>query len=68
MRDIKDVAAEEIIEIAIPFDSINASINEEVQLVVVVSRGEEELERWPKSGYLSFEVPTEEYEAIRWCV
>ena len=62
VRDIKDVAAEEIIEIAIPFDSINASINEEVQLVVVVSRGEEELERWPKSGYLSFDVPTEEFD------
>jgi len=68
VQDIEKVAVDEIIEIAIPFKAIKASVNEEVQLVVVVSRGEEELERWPKTGYLSFEVPTEEFEAIRWCV
>ncbi|MBI5755299.1 MAG: glycoside hydrolase [Nitrospirae bacterium] len=66
--DIGDVAAREIIEMAIPFRAMKVTINEEVQFIVSVFRGEEELERWPKSGYFSFDVPTEEFEAIRWCV
>ena len=67
-KNIESVAAKDIIEIAIPFRLMNVSANEEVQFVVAVCRGEEEIERWPTRGYLSFDVPTEEFEAIRWCV
>jgi len=68
VHEIDRVAVKDIIEIAIPFKVIKVSANEEVQFIVAVSRGEEEIERWPKRGYLSFDVPTEEFEAIRWCV
>ncbi|MDD5435538.1 MAG: hypothetical protein PH343_08920, partial [Nitrospira sp.] len=68
MQEIDNVAAVDIIEIAIPFKLLKASANEEVQFLITLNRGEEELERWPSPGYLSFDIPTEEFEAIRWCV
>ena len=68
VQGVERVAAKEIIEIAIPFRMLQVSANEEVQFVIFVCRGEEEIERWPARGYLSFEVPTEEFDAIRWCV
>jgi hypothetical protein len=68
VQDMDKVAAKDIIEMAIPFSLIKVSANEEVQFVISVCRGEEEIERWPARGYLSFDVPTEEFEAIRWCV
>lgn len=68
IQDIANVAALDIIEIGIPFKLLKAASNEEVQFLITLSRGEEELERWPSPGYLSFDVPTEEFEAIRWCV
>ena len=67
-QDINKAAAKDIIEIAIPFKLMKVSANEEVQFIISVARGEEEIERWPGRGYLSFDVPTEEFEAIRWCV
>ncbi len=68
VQDIKNVAADEIIEIAIPFKLMKASTNDEVQFIVCVSRDGEDLERWPRHGYFSFDVPTEEFEATRWYV
>ncbi|MBI5406459.1 MAG: glycoside hydrolase [Nitrospirae bacterium] len=68
VQGVERVAAKEIIEIAVPFRMLQVSANEEVQFVISVCRGEEEIERWPARGYLSFEVPTEEFDAIRWCV
>lgn len=68
VHEIEGAAVRDIIELAIPFRFMKVSANEEVQFIIVVSRGEEEIERWPRRGYLSFDVPTEEFEAIRWCV
>jgi hypothetical protein len=68
VQTIEQAAARDIIEVAIPFRLMQVSANEEVQFVVSVCRGGEEIERWPSRGYLSFDVPTEEFEAIRWCV
>lgn len=68
VQNIESVAVKDIIEIAVPFRLIRVLPNEEVHFIVSVLRGDEEIERWPKRGYLSFDVPTEEFEAIRWCV
>ncbi len=66
--NISSIAAREIIELAAPFELIRAMPKDEVNLFVTVRRGEIELEKWPYRGYISFNVPTEDFEAIMWHV
>jgi alpha-amylase/alpha-mannosidase (GH57 family) len=68
VREVSTVAVGEIVEAGIPFDLLRMSPNEEVQFFLVLRKDGEEIERWPQRGYLSFEVPTEDFEAQRWCV
>lgn len=63
-----EVAAKDIIELAIPFEHLEAIPGQEVQFVVLVRANGQELERCPPWGYLSFTVPTEEFEALMWQV
>jgi alpha-amylase/alpha-mannosidase (GH57 family) len=65
---LTSIAAREIIEMAAPFESIEAKPKDEVQFFVTVRRNEIELEKWPYRGYISFTVPTENFEAIMWHV
>ena len=62
------IAARDIIELALPFDAIQAKPRDEVNLFVTVRRDDVELEKWPYRGYISFNVPTEDFEAIMWHV
>ncbi len=62
------IAAREIIELSMPFDTIQAMPGDEINFFVTVRRGDVELEKWPYRGYISLEVPTEDFEAIMWHV
>jgi len=66
--DITSIAAREIIEMAIPFELIHAMPRDEVDFFVTIRRDEIELEKWPYRGYIAFNVPTEDFEAIMWHV
>ncbi|MGC2424707.1 MAG: glycoside hydrolase family 57 protein [Nitrospirota bacterium] len=63
-----NIAAREIIELAMPFDVIMAKPGDEINFFVTVRRDDVELEKWPYRGYISLEVPTEDFEAIMWHV
>jgi len=65
---INSVAADEIIEIAVPFETINVRQNDVVQAFVTVKRDGSEIEKWPFRGYIQFIVPTEDFEATMWQV
>lgn len=65
---ISTIAAHDIIEIALPFSSLNLKEKDEVAFIVVVKRDDAELEKWPYKGYISFNVPTPDFEAIMWQV
>ncbi len=65
---ISRVAIDEVVEAAVPFESIGAKAGEEIQLYVSLRQKGHELERWPQRGTISIQRPTEEYEAIRWSV
>jgi len=65
---LSSIAAGEIIEMAVPFDMIGAMPRDEVNFFVTVRREEVEIEKWPYRGYISFNVPTEDFEAIMWHV
>lgn len=67
-QKLTSIAARDIIEMAIPFSLIDAMPKDEVQFFVTIRRKEIELEKWPYRGYISFVVPTENFEAIMWHV
>jgi alpha-amylase/alpha-mannosidase (GH57 family) len=62
------IAARDIIELALPFEAIEAKPRDEINFFVTVRRGEVELEKWPYRGYIALNVPTEDFEAIMWHV
>ena len=62
------IAVRDIIELAVPFTAIEAKPRDEVNIFVTIRRGDSELEKWPYRGYISFEVPTADFEAIMWYV
>ncbi len=65
---IHNVAANDIIELAVPFEALGVKPNDEVQLFVTVERGGSEIEKWPYRGYILIKVPTEDFEAMMWQV
>ncbi len=65
---INTVAANEIIELAVPFDLLGVKPNDEVHFFITVERGGSEVEKWPYRGYIQFKVPTDDFEATMWQV
>ncbi len=65
---INTVAANEIIELAVPFDLLGMKPNDEVQIFVTVERAGSEVEKWPFRGYIQLKVPTDDFEAMMWQV
>ena len=65
---INTVAANDIIELAVPFELLGVKANEEVQIFVTVERSGSEVEKWPFRGFIQFKVPTDDFEAMMWQV
>jgi alpha-amylase/alpha-mannosidase (GH57 family) len=65
---INTVAANDVIELAVPFDLLGVKPNDEVQIFVTVEHAGSEVEKWPFRGYIQFKVPTEDFEATMWQV
>ncbi len=57
-----------IIELAVAFEKLGFRPEEEVHFFLRVQTGKMELERHPRSGYLSFTVPDRDFERILWQV
>jgi hypothetical protein len=65
---INTVAANEIIELAVPFGLLGVKPNDDIQVFVTVERLGSEIEKWPFRGYIQFKVPTDDFEAMMWQV
>ncbi|HEX9020074.1 MAG TPA: glycoside hydrolase family 57 protein [Nitrospirota bacterium] len=65
---INTVAANEIIELAVPFDLLGVKPNEDVRIFVTVERSGSEVEKWPYRGYIQFKAPTDDFEGMMWQV
>jgi hypothetical protein len=65
---INTVAANDIIELAVPFDLLGLKPKDEIHLFVTVERAGSEVEKWPSRGYIQFKVPTDDFEATMWQV
>ena len=66
IRDISDVAVQDIFEIGIPFSDLNAGEKEEINFFISIMNNDEEIERHPWRGYISVTVPTPDFEAMMW--
>ena len=53
---------------AIPFAELGLARGDRVALAVHVLRGDVELERFPRFGYVTLTVPDEDFERIHWRV
>ncbi len=65
---INTVAANEIIELAIPFEMLGVKPNDELHFFITVERKGSEVEKWPYRGFIQVKVPTEDFEATMWQV
>ncbi|NPV92148.1 MAG: glycoside hydrolase [Firmicutes bacterium] len=66
-RPIERFGLEEVLELAVPLDTIGLNENDEFHLSVVVENEKGELERWPSDDYINVRVPGVSPEPDRWC-
>jgi alpha-amylase/alpha-mannosidase (GH57 family) len=62
------MAMNKVIELAVDFSTLGLSAGDGVDFHVAIHKGPIEIERWPRSGYIEFAVPGEDFEASMWTV
>jgi alpha-amylase/alpha-mannosidase (GH57 family) len=65
---INGVAANDVIELAIPFELLGVKPNDEIHCFITVERKGSEIEKWPYRGFIQVKVPNEDFEAMMWQV
>jgi alpha-amylase/alpha-mannosidase (GH57 family) len=58
----------QVLEIAVPFGALGIGAGTKVALSLHVLRGEVEVERLPRYGYVTFSVPDRDFEGVHWRV
>ncbi len=67
-EEIGQAAFAQVLEIALPFAPLGLAPGMKLALSVHVLRGEVEVERLPRYGYLAFTVPDADFEHVNWRV
>jgi hypothetical protein len=57
-----------VVELSIPFEPLALERGASLAVAVHALRGEVEVERLPRTGYLTFAVPDEDFERAHWRV
>jgi len=65
-RDLSSIAIKDILEMTVPFKDLQAKENDEMTLFIKILKNGEEMERYPWRGYISFRVPTPDFESLLW--
>jgi hypothetical protein len=66
IRDITDIAIQDVFEIGIPFGDLQAKEKDEISICISIIKNGEEIERCPWRGHLTLTVPTPDFEAMMW--
>ena len=61
-----DIAVDKILEMGIAFKDIDVKSGIRVGFTVMLLKNEIELERWPRTGQISFVVPDEKFLSLMW--
>ena len=59
-------AALRILEVAVPYASIEAGAKTDINVTLAVYRGENEVEKWPTRGIINITVPGSDFEEQNW--
>jgi hypothetical protein len=65
---IRTMAVDKVMEIALPFHKINAKPRDHFRFSVEILEGDAVLERHPQNGFFEFSVPTATFELENWQV
>ncbi len=65
-KDSPHIGADSIIELAVSFVDLQFLPREKVHFFVQVLRGELEVERYPRTGYLTLAIPDRDFESDHW--
>jgi alpha-amylase/alpha-mannosidase (GH57 family) len=63
---LSQIGLGKIIELSLPLEALQFRPQEEIHFVLQVQRGNLEVERVPRNGYLSLRIPDREFEFINW--
>jgi alpha-amylase/alpha-mannosidase (GH57 family) len=66
--DLGEAAFAQVLELAVPFAALGLAPGMKVALSVHALRGEVEVERLPRYGFLAFTVPDADFEHVNWRV
>lgn len=66
IKDVTDVAIQDIFEIAIPFNDLRAKEKDEINISISITKNSEDIERCPWRGHIALTVPTPDFEAMMW--
>jgi alpha-amylase/alpha-mannosidase (GH57 family) len=66
--ELGKIAFAQVAELSIPFDTLDLHPGARVALCVHALRGEVEVERMPRYGFVAFTVPDPDFERIHWRV
>ncbi len=66
--DLGQGAFAQVLELAVPFAALGLAPGMKVALSVHALRGEVEVERLPRYGFLAFTVPDADFEHVNWRV
>ncbi len=61
-------AVDDVVEVAIPFRTIYAEPRTERQFFAYIFSADRVIERSPRSGYLTVEIPGSDFDAVQWTV
>jgi alpha-amylase/alpha-mannosidase (GH57 family) len=67
-EELGKIAFAQVAEVAIPFDALDLRAGARVAVCVHALRGEVEVERLPRYGFVAFAVPDRDFERVHWRV
>jgi hypothetical protein len=67
-RNFTSIRSDRIVELSIPFAELRLHPKEKVNFCIRVEKGDQEVERYPRSGFLTVVVPDRDFENNFWQV
>jgi alpha-amylase/alpha-mannosidase (GH57 family) len=62
------ISSDRVVELGVPFKTLGVKNGDEIRLFINIDAGERGLERWPVKGFLSIDIPPEDFEQQHWIV
>lgn len=66
IREYDTICANKIVELSIPIADLNFKADEELEFFVQILKNGLQVERYPRVGYISFNIPGKDYDKEMW--